>query len=115
MPNPTFPASAIALPVSRRFLVCSMVAAPVALAPALRGLATGSTFDPVAFVAAIRGAGVTMEPCHALSSYFIGHGASGFGDAFFAVSERFTAAYKADPRATEKVYLALCAEDAGHD
>jgi hypothetical protein len=49
MPNPTVRASAIALP-TRRFLLCSMVAAPVALAPALRSLAPA--FEPAAHIAA---------------------------------------------------------------
>jgi hypothetical protein len=56
-----------------------------------------------------------MDPCHSLQSYFLGRGSGGFNDRFFAVSERFTEAYRADPRATEKVYLELCAEGARHD
>jgi hypothetical protein len=89
-----------------------MVAAPVALAPALRGLVLA--FDPVAYIAAMRSAGVTIEPCHAMRSYFIGYGTGGFSDAFFAVSQRFADAHLADPRAFEKVYLALC-DEARHD
>jgi hypothetical protein len=112
MPNPTVPASAIALP-TRRFLLCSMVAAPVALAPALRGLVPA--FDPAAYIAALRSAGVTVAPSHALRSYFLGYGTGGFGDAFFAASERFADAYLADPEAIEKIYLTLCAEEARHD
>jgi hypothetical protein len=111
----TVPAAANGLPVSRRFLLCTMVTAPVALAPALRGLSTASSFDPVAYIAAMRGIGMTMDPCHSLQSYFLGRGSGGFNDRFFAVSERFTEAYRADPRATEKVYLELCAEGARHD
>jgi hypothetical protein len=114
MPNPTVPASATALP-SRRFLLCSMIAASVALAPALRGLATASSFDPVAYIAALRAAGVTVAPCHALRSYFIGDGSGGFGNAFFDACERFADSYLADPNAIEKIYLALCAEETRHD
>jgi hypothetical protein len=84
----------------------------VALAPTLRGHAPA--FDPIAYIAALRSAGVTVKPCHALRSYFIGHGTGGFRDAFFDASERFADAYLADPQAHERVYLALCSE-VGHD
>jgi hypothetical protein len=54
---------------------------------------------------------VTVAPCHALRSYFIGDGPGGFGNAFFDASERFADAYLADPNAIEKTYL----EGGGHD
>jgi hypothetical protein len=57
---------------------------------------------------------VTVKPCHALRSYFIGHGTGGFGDRFFEASERFADAYLAVPDAIEKIYAVLCTE-AGHD
>lgn len=113
MPNSSVRASAPALPITRRFVLCSMVAAPVALAPTLRTLSPA--FDAKAFVAALRQVGVTVAPCHSLGSFFIGYGTRGFSDEFFAAADRFANAYKADPRADQKIYAALCAEEAADD
>lgn len=94
MPNSTVPASATALPITRRFIFCSMVAAPVALAPA--GIVPA--FDPHAFVAAMRGIGMHLEPCHALRSYFIGQ----------SDGRQFVCTSLEDRDWQEAMYLALC-------
>lgn len=100
MPNTPVPASAIALPITRRFLVCSLLSLPVIGAPTLRTVG----FDAAAYIRTMKAAGLDLHPCHALRSFFIG--ATG--------GQQFQVTWLEQAGAAEQVYAALCAEEVTH-